>query len=165
VFRVNRQVRKCYHLELGGVKRSTLADANRTRKGAIKLQTVLTGILPRASALSTVPGPRNRQGLCLSNQPPGPACPGDSRTLPPPLPDRTLLKLDQAKLADQGLLRHSQECRADPNLSRLDRLTASGLAQVQEQVGLGTPVTQPPGPNHVSGAHGPVGNAWSPVIR
>jgi len=100
VFSVNRQVRKCYHLGLTAVKRSTLADANqqrpavifektyyklyerlsaelttqpqeapnikiidsttidlcasvfpwakfRTRKGAIKLHTVLTGMLPQ----------------------------------------------------------------------------------------------------------------------
>jgi len=100
VFSVNRQVRKCYHLGLAAVKRSTLADANqqrpaiifektyyklyerlsaelathpqeapnikiidattidlcaavfpwakfRTRKGAIKLHTVLTGLLPQ----------------------------------------------------------------------------------------------------------------------
>ncbi|OGR27202.1 MAG: hypothetical protein A2139_08645 [Desulfobacca sp. RBG_16_60_12] len=100
VFSVNRQVRKCYHLGLSVVKRSTLADANkqrpavifektyyklyerlstelatqpqealrikiidsttidlcasvfpwakfRTRKGAIKLHTVLTGVLPQ----------------------------------------------------------------------------------------------------------------------
>jgi putative transposase len=100
VFSVNRQVRKCYHLGMAAVKRSTLADANqqrpaiifekiyyklyervsadlatqpqeapeikiidattidlcaavfpwakfRTRKGAIKLHTVLTGLLPQ----------------------------------------------------------------------------------------------------------------------
>ena len=100
VFSVNQQVRKCYHLGLATVKRSTLADANqqrpavifektyyklyerlsaelatqpqeapkikiidsttidlcasvfpwakfRTRKGAIKLHTVLTGMLPQ----------------------------------------------------------------------------------------------------------------------
>lgn len=100
VFSVNRQVRKCYHLGLAAIKRSTLADANkqrptvifekiyyklyervsaelatlpqkapeikiidattidlcaavfpwakfRTRKGAIKLHTVLTGLLPQ----------------------------------------------------------------------------------------------------------------------
>jgi hypothetical protein len=100
VFSVNRQVRKCYHLGIAAVKRSTLADANqqrpaiifekiyyklyervsadlstqpqkapeikiidattidlcaavfpwakfRTRKGAIKLHTVLTGLLPQ----------------------------------------------------------------------------------------------------------------------
>jgi len=35
VFSVNRQVRKCYHLGLTAVKRSTLADANRQRPAVI----------------------------------------------------------------------------------------------------------------------------------
>ena len=35
VFSVNRQVRKCYHLGLAAVKRSTLADANQQRPAII----------------------------------------------------------------------------------------------------------------------------------
>lgn len=39
VFSLNRQVRKCYHLGLAGVKRSTLADANQQRPAVIFEQT------------------------------------------------------------------------------------------------------------------------------
>jgi putative transposase len=35
VFRINRQVRKCYHLGLTLVKRSSLADANQQRPAVI----------------------------------------------------------------------------------------------------------------------------------
>ena len=67
--------------------------------------------------------------------------------------------MDQAKLENQGLLRDLQEYRAHPNLDRFDRLFASGLAQVQEQGGMGTPGTHPPGPNHAFGTIGPLGVA------
>jgi hypothetical protein len=69
----------------------------------------------------------------------GQACPpGGSGTLSPPLADRALFQVDQTKPEDQGFLRRLQECRADLNLDRLDRLSASGLAQIQDQGGLGT---------------------------
>ena len=71
-------------------------------------------------------GPGDRQGICFSDQPPGPACPGGSRTLPP-LADRTLFQMDQAKTEDQGFLRHLQKCRADPNLDHLDHLSLSAI--------------------------------------
>ncbi|MBU4355211.1 MAG: hypothetical protein KJ822_07670 [Proteobacteria bacterium] len=73
----------------------------------------------------------------------------------------TFFQVDQAKPKNQGFLRHLQKCRAHPNLDRLDRIPASGLAQVQEQGGLGTPGTHPPGPNQAPGALGAVGDAWS----
>ena len=39
------------------------------------------------------------------------------------------------------------------------------MGQVQDQGGLGTSGTQPPGPNHASGTHGFLGLAWSSATR
>jgi hypothetical protein len=43
----------------------------------------------------------------------------------------------QAKPENQGLLRHLQKCRVEPNLDCLDRLLAAGVGQVQDQGGPG----------------------------
>jgi hypothetical protein len=39
---------------------------------------------------------------------------------------------------DQRFLRSLQECRANPDVDRLDRLLAAGVAQAQDQRELGT---------------------------
>jgi hypothetical protein len=44
-------------------------------------------------------------------------------------------------------------------------LADAGLAQVQEQGGLGTSGTHPPGANYAPGALGTVGDAWSSTTR
>jgi hypothetical protein len=97
---------------------------------------------------------RKPTGNMSLNQPPGPTRLGGARVLPPPLADRILFQVDQAKLEDQGLLRHLQECRTDANLDRLDRLCTLGMEEVQKQNGLGTFAIYSLSPNHVPGTHG-----------
>ena len=67
--------------------------------------------------------------------------------------------MDQTKPEGQGLLRLLQECRAHPNLDRLDRLPASGLAQIQEHGGVGTLGTHPTSSNYAAGTLQPLGYA------
>jgi len=69
--------------------------------------------------------------------------------------------MDQAKPENQGVLRHLQECRAHPDLDRLNGLSPVNFAEVAQHRGLGPVRTQPADANHVAGAHQPLGGALS----
>lgn len=60
---------------------------------------------------------------------------------------------------------HLPKCRANSNLDRPDCVSALGLSKVQKQRGQETTGTDPFGPNHAPGAHGPGGDDWSPPTR
>jgi putative transposase len=81
----------------------------------------------RKPCASCVIGTGNRQEICFSDQPPGPARLGGGRSLSAALADRDFFPVDQAKSENQNLLWHLGEWRSDPNLDRLDRPYAPPL--------------------------------------
>ena len=83
--------------------------------------------LSRDPASGALSGPGNRQRICFSDQPAGPARSGGGRPLSAALADRDVFPVDQAKSENQNFLRHLGEWRSDPNLDRLDRLSAPPL--------------------------------------
>jgi hypothetical protein len=93
----------------------------RTRKGKIDYPKSLR----RISYVDTETGKR----FSFPDQPFRPACFDYCGDLQESLANRTLFQVDQAKSADQGLLRDHGERRAHPNLDRHLRLPHGGLSQ------------------------------------
>lgn len=85
--------------------------------------------LSRSTAQNKIPRPR-RAGAGVSDQRFFTACPDDSRTLQGSVADRTILQMDKATPAHQGLLRHECQRRQDADLDR--RLCLSAHRHYEE---------------------------------
>ena len=91
---------------------------------------------PGAPAAHPLPRSRDGQGAGVPDQSVHAAGADDLRAVQVSLAGGAVLQVDQAASADQALLRHLGECRANANLDRRERLCAGGDHQEAAQAGV-----------------------------